>query len=176
MWIGLDDNDLDVNFVSLSECGWQDDGEEDPEGDAEADETTFLAYLTAVAEAIVDSGYDETIVGFADGAEDERRHYESTSSEATQQILTAARDSGSQLWAIAYDTEFATKLYLVAGIEIDDWVQLDDHVLDWEDLGTRVCDGWTMVIEDYSPDQLTAIDAAVNELGLDGTLIPEGCG
>jgi hypothetical protein len=32
-----------------------------------------------------------------------------------------------------------------------------------------------MVIEDYPSDQLTAIDAAVNELGLDGTLIPEGC-
>jgi hypothetical protein len=176
MWIGLDDNDLDVNFVSLSECGWQEDGDEDPVGDAEADQATFLAYLTAVAEAIVDSDYDETIDGFAGGAEDERRYYESTSSEATQQILTAARDSGSQLWPTAYDTEFATKLYVVAGIEIDDWVQLDDHVLDWEDLGTRVCDGWTMVIEDYSPDQLTAIDAAVNELGLDGTLIPEGCG
>ena len=33
-----------------------------------------------------------------------------------------------------------------------------------------------MTIEDYSTDQLTAIDAAVDELGLGGTLIPEGCG
>ena len=56
-----------------------------------------------------------------------------------------------------------------------DWNQLDDRQLDWEDLGNQVCDGWTMATEDYSTDQLTVIDAAVDDLGLGGTLIPEGC-
>ncbi len=175
IWIGLDDNELDGYFAGLSECGWQDDSEEDPQADDEADEATFLAYLTAVAEAIVESGYDETVYEFHGGAEDERRHYESTSALATQEILTAARDTASQLWSTAFNTEFATKLYVVAGIEIDDWTHLDDRLLDWDDLGTRVCDGWTAVIQDYSPDQLVAITAAVSELGLDGSLIPEAC-
>lgn len=175
IWLGIDDNDLDRLFVGLSECGWQHDGEEDPQADEADDQATFLTYLTAVAEAVVDSGYDETVYDFGSGAEDERRHYESTSAEATQAILTAARDAGSQLWSTAYDTEFATKLYVVARLEIDDWTQLGDRRLDWDDLGNRVCDGWEQVIEDYSDEQLTAIDAAVSELGLDGTLIPEDC-
>jgi hypothetical protein len=176
IWIAIDDSDLDQMFVGISECGWQDNREEDPLPDQDADMATFLAYLAAVAEAIADSGYDETVYDFGSGAEDERRYYEFTSAQATQSILTAARDTASQLWSTAYDVEFATKLYVVASIEIDDWNQLDDRELDWEDLGNQVCDGWTMVIEDYSTDQLAAIDAAVDELGLGGTLIPDGCG
>jgi hypothetical protein len=175
IWIGIDDNELDVYFAGLSECAWVDNGEEDPQGDEAADLAIFRAYLAAVADAIVDSGYDESVYEMGGGAEDERRYYEFTSAQATEQILTAGRDSASQSWSAVYNPELATKLYVVAGIEIDDWTQLDDRQLDWDDLGIGLCDGWGDLIEGYPVDRLDAIFAAVNDLGLAGSLIPEAC-
>lgn len=176
IWIAIDDSDLDVFFVGLSRCAREADRTEDPETDGVADLAAFEGYLTSVAEAIVETGYDGGVAELAGGTQDERRTYESTSAEATGQIVSAARDSASLLWSGAFNSEFAAKLYMVTGIEIDDWAELDAIDLDWFDLGDTICDEWETTLVPYPPDQTAAITAAVDDLGLSGSVIPEACG
>lgn len=175
IWVTFDDSDLDRFVLSRSECGWVDDRTEDPEIDGDADEASFLGYLSEIAAAIVESGYDETIYDFGSGAEDEKRYFEYTSAEAVEHVVNVARDTASQQWREVWDPELAVKLYAVTAIEIDDWVELDDFVLDWDDLGTRVCEAWEVVVADYDEAERVVIDAAVSELGFRDTIIPEAC-
>jgi hypothetical protein len=176
IWIAIDGSDLDVFFVGLSGCARAAERTEDPETDGVADLAAYEMYLASVAEAIIETGYDGSVAEMADGAEDERRSFESTSAEATGQIVSAARDSASLLWSDAFNSELTAKLYMITGIEIDDWAELVGIDLDWFDLGNTICDEWATLILPYPSDQTAAIDAAVDDLGLAGSVIPEACG
>ena len=176
IWLAIDGSDLDVFFVGLSGCALAAEQTEDPETDGVADLAAFDAYLVSVADAIIETGYDGGVAEMADGAEDERRSFESTSAEATGQIVSAARDSASLLWGDAFNSELVAKLYMVTGIEIDDWAELDGIGLDWFDLGNTICDEWAALILTYPADQTVAINAAVDDLGLASSVIPEACG
>lgn len=175
IWVALDDSDLDRFVLSLSECGWVADRVEDPEADGDADEEVYLAYLAEIAAAIVESGYDETVADFGGGAEDERRYYEAMSANTVEHVLNTARDAASRRWSQMWSLDAAVKLYAVSGFEIDDWVELDDLELDWDDLGTRICAAWESVVADYDDAEQTAIAAAVSELGFRNTIIPAAC-
>jgi len=176
IWIAIDDSDLDVFFVGFSECARQAGVTEDPETDGVADLDAFDAFLTSVAEAILDTGYDGSVAELANGSEDERHEFESSSADATGRIVSAARDSASMLWSGAFNSEFAAKLYMVTGIDIDDWAELAAIDLDWFDLGGTICDKWESLLGSYPVDETAAIEVAVDDLGLAGSVIPESCG
>lgn len=176
IWLSIDDNQLDTLFVDLSECGYEENGVEDPVADDSADAALFLEYLTTVADGALAAGYSDQVYDLGSGTDAERDEYERQSADATEQILNVAREAASQLWWRADDTTLAGKLYIAANISIDDWTELSDRELDWDDIGNRVCDGWTMVLEEYAGEELDSIASSVNDLGLEGTLIPERCG
>ena len=176
IWIAIDDSDLDVFFIGLSECAREVDVMEDPETDGLADLAIFQDYLTSVAEAILETGYDASAVEMAEGSDDEQRAFEAVAAEATGRIVSSSRDSASWAWSDALNSEFAAKLYMVTGIEIDDWVELGDIDLDWFDLGDTICDEWTSLLVPYPAVETAAIEAAVEQLGLAGSVIPEPCG
>lgn len=175
IWLAIDSRELDVLFTARSECHWEREGIEDAEIDEDADRALLRDYLDAVVAAIVESGYDESVAELWNGAEDENREYESRSADATTVVVDVAREVASNTWALVDDPQLATVLYEVSALRLVDWAELGSYELAWDEVS--VCDVWTEVLAPLQGDAATAsaLDAALWDLEIAGSLVPADC-